>query len=35
MTIHVVQPGETITSIANQYDVTPERLIIDNELPNV
>lgn len=34
MTIHVVQPGETITSIANQYDVTPERLITDNELPN-
>lgn len=34
MTIHVVQSGETITSIANQYGVTPERIIIDNELPN-
>jgi len=34
MLIHVVKPGETIISIANQYDVTPERLITDNELPN-
>jgi len=34
MQIHVVKPGETIITIANQYDVTPERLIIDNELPN-
>lgn len=34
MTIHVVQSGETIESIANQYNVTPERLITDNELPN-
>lgn len=34
MTIHVVQQGETLATIANQYDVTTERLIIDNELPN-
>ena len=34
MTIHVVQPGETLNTIAEQYGVTPERLIIDNELPN-
>lgn len=32
--IHVVQPGETLNTIAEQYGVTPERLIIDNELPN-
>ena len=34
MTIHVVQPGETLGTIAEQYGITPERLIIDNELPN-
>ncbi|NLP15936.1 MAG: LysM peptidoglycan-binding domain-containing protein [Clostridiales bacterium] len=34
MTIHVVQQGETLSTIAEQYGVTPERLIIDNELPN-
>jgi spore germination protein len=34
MTIHVVQEGETLGLIAEQYGVTPERLIIDNELPN-
>lgn len=34
MLIHVVKAGETITSIANQYGVTPERLILTNELPN-
>ena len=34
MTIHVVQQGETLGAIAEQYGVTPERLIIDNELPN-
>lgn len=34
MTIHVVQQGDTLNSIAEQYGVTPERIIIDNELPN-
>lgn len=34
MLIHVVESGETITSIANQYDLTPERIIIENGLPN-
>lgn len=34
MTIHVVQQGQTLSSIAEQYGVTPERIIIDNELPN-
>ena len=34
MIIHVVQQGETLARIAEQYGVTPERVIIDNELPN-
>ncbi|MDF2944898.1 MAG: hypothetical protein K0S01_3756, partial [Herbinix sp.] len=34
MTIHVVQAGDTLTSIAEQYGVTPERITIENELPN-
>lgn len=34
MTIHVVKAGDTITSIAAQYNVTPERIIQENELPN-
>jgi len=34
MMIHVVQSGDTINSIAEQYGVTPERIIVDNELPN-
>lgn len=34
MIIHVVQPGQTLNSIANQYNVTPQRLITDNALPN-
>jgi len=34
MEIHVVQPGDTLASIAAQYGVTRERLIVDNELPN-
>lgn len=34
MIIHVVEQGQTLSSIAEQYGVTPERLIIDNELPN-
>ncbi len=34
MTIHVVTAGETLTSIANQYGVSRQRIILDNELPN-
>jgi spore germination protein len=34
MMIHVVQAGDTLNSIAEQYGVTRERIIIDNELPN-
>ncbi len=34
MDIHVVQPGETIESIANRYGINKERLILDNDLPN-
>lgn len=34
MIIHVVKEGENLGMIAEQYGVTPERLIIDNELPN-
>lgn len=34
MIIHVVEPGQTLTSIANQYNVTTDRLITDNQLPN-
>jgi len=34
MTIHVVQPGETLRSIAEIYGVTEEKIITDNELTN-
>jgi len=34
MIIHVVQPGETIYSIADSYGLSAERLIQDNELTN-
>ena len=34
MTIHVVQAGETVASITEQYQITPELLIEINELPN-
>ena len=34
MSIHVLQEGETLGLISEQHGVTPERLIIDNELPN-
>ncbi len=34
MTIHVVQTGDTLSSIAEQYGMTTERIIIENELPN-
>ncbi|SFR92083.1 LysM peptidoglycan-binding domain-containing protein [Anaeromicropila populeti] len=32
MVIYVVKPGDTITSIAQAYNVTAEQLITDNEL---
>jgi spore germination protein len=34
MTIYVVEAGDTISSIAEQFGVTTEQLIVDNELPN-
>jgi len=34
MIIHVVEAGQTLTSIANQYGVSPELIITVNELPN-
>ena len=34
MIIHVVQPGETIFSIAAQYNISPQKIITDNELQN-
>jgi len=34
MTIHVVQPGETIASIADLYKVSADRLILENGIPN-
>lgn len=34
MSIHIVQPGETIESIAALYGVTATRIILDNELSN-
>ena len=33
MTIHVVQPGESVTSIAAYYGVDPARLASDNTVP--
>ncbi len=34
MIIHTVQEGDTLSSIAQQYGVSAERIIIENELPN-
>lgn len=34
MTIHVVQKGETINSIADKYGVSADRLILDNGIKN-
>ncbi|MDD3173920.1 MAG: glycosyl hydrolase family 18 protein [Herbinix sp.] len=34
MIIHVVKEGDTLKTIADQYGVTPERITIENELPN-
>ena len=35
MQIHVVQEGDTIESIASQYDITAERLTYDNQLNDI
>lgn len=34
MIIHIVQPGETISSIADLYNIPAYRLIIENGIPN-
>ncbi len=34
MIIHVVQPGENVFSIAAQYNISPQKIISDNELAN-
>ncbi len=34
MTIHVVKQGDTLTSIAQQYNISQEQIILQNELPN-
>ncbi|MDF2844964.1 MAG: glycoside hydrolase family 18 [Herbinix sp.] len=34
MTIHIVKAGDTMSSIATQYGVSAERIILENELPN-
>lgn len=34
MIIHVVQPGDTIYTIARQYNTSPQKIITDNELQN-
>lgn len=34
MIIHVVQPGETITSIAEFYNLPADRIILENEIKN-
>jgi spore germination protein len=34
MTIHVVKEGDTLESIAAQYKISRERIILENELPN-
>ncbi len=35
MEIHVVQPGETVYSIAQMYGVSPQRIITDNGIINI
>jgi len=34
MVIHVVQPGETIISIAEYYNIPVDRLILENGIAN-
>lgn len=33
--IHIVEPGETLNSIASQYNVSVERLLLDNGIENI
>ncbi|MFA9377929.1 MAG: glycosyl hydrolase family 18 protein [Lachnotalea sp.] len=35
MIIHVVKQGDTLTSVANQYNVSSERIILDNGIENI
>ncbi|WP_073276154.1 LysM peptidoglycan-binding domain-containing protein [Anaerocolumna jejuensis] len=32
MYIHIVQPGDTITTIADSYGVSPERIAAENDI---
>ena len=34
MTIYVAEPGDTIESIAAKFGVDPDRLVIENGIPN-
>ncbi|MGN6712781.1 LysM peptidoglycan-binding domain-containing protein [Anaerocolumna jejuensis] len=34
MYIHIVQPGDTITTIADSYGVSPERIAAENDISN-
>ena len=34
MKIHVVRPGDTVSSVAEEYGVSPARLAADNEVPD-
>ncbi|NLJ90918.1 MAG: LysM peptidoglycan-binding domain-containing protein [Clostridiales bacterium] len=34
MTIYVVKPGDTIESIASEFGVDADRLVIENQIPN-
>ena len=34
MFVHVVKRGDTIWSIARRYNVSPQRIISDNAIPN-
>ncbi len=35
MQIYLVQPGDTIYSIANAHSVSPERLSLENDIPTI
>jgi spore germination protein len=34
MITHIVQPGDTVNYIANMYGISPDRLILENEITN-